>query len=163
MAKLALTADKIWQVLGEVKDPEIPVVSVVEMGMIRSVGLEGEAVTVTMSPTFIGCPAIQVMQQEIEARLRQAGAARVEVKTTFSPPWSSAWITPAARDKLKDFGLAPPPQHAGRIDLDLLETARCPFCDSEDTELKNSFGPTLCRALYYCRSCNQPFEQFKPL
>lgn len=163
----SLTAEQVWEILEEVKDPEIPVVSVVELGLIRSVGVEeqnntGASVVIKFSPTFIGCPAIQVMQSEIEARLRQAGAASVQVKLALSPPWTSDWITPAGRIKLKDFGLAPPPRHAGQIELALSAAASCPYCDSADTTLKNNFGPTLCRAIYYCNSCQQPFEQFKP-
>lgn len=158
-----LTADRIWQILSEVKDPEIPVVSVVEMGLIRGIGLEAQAVVVTMTPTFVGCPALNQMQTEIRERLLEAGAAEVEVKIVFSPAWSTEWIAPQARQKLKDFGLAPPPHHGGRIDIALLDVVACPYCDSQDTSLKNSFGPTLCRAIYYCNNCQQPFEQFKPL
>ncbi|MFQ5578364.1 MAG: 1,2-phenylacetyl-CoA epoxidase subunit PaaD [Anaerolineae bacterium] len=104
--------NQIWQALDEVKDPEIPVVSLVEMGIIRAVEIEGHAVTVTMTPTFAGCPALQVMQTGIKTRLEQLGWASVTVKQTLSPPWSSDWITPAARQKLKAFGLAPRPNTA---------------------------------------------------
>jgi ring-1,2-phenylacetyl-CoA epoxidase subunit PaaD len=158
-----LTLKKIWQVLDEVKDPEIPVVSVVEMGLIRSVGREGQTILITMTPTFIGCPALNVMQTEIRERLRQSGAQEVKVRVALSPPWSTDWITSQGRDKLRQFGLSPPPRHAGKIDLALLEIAACPYCASEDTSLKNSFGPTLCRAIYFCNQCRQPFEQFKPI
>ena len=158
-----LSSEKIWQILNEVKDPEIPVVSVVEMGLIRAVGKEGNNVTVTMTPTFIGCPALNAMQSDIEARLRQAGAENVTVRTVLSPAWTTDWMTAQAREKLKNFGLAPPPRHEGQLDLALLESAACPYCGSEDTTLKNSFGPTLCRAIYVCNSCRQPFEQFKPI
>jgi ring-1,2-phenylacetyl-CoA epoxidase subunit PaaD len=91
------------------------------------------------------------------------GVTAVSVETVLSPPWSSDWITPAARAKLKEFGLSPPPRHGGNLHVVLLDVAPCPYCDSTNTTLKNSFGPTLCRAIYYCRSCQQPFEQFKPL
>jgi ring-1,2-phenylacetyl-CoA epoxidase subunit PaaD len=158
-----LTAERIWQILDEVKDPEIPVVSVVEMGLIRSIGVQEGRLVVTISPTFAGCPALQVIQEEIAARLRLAGEAEVEVRLTYSPPWRSDWITPAARQKLKAFGLSPPPRHAGRLETALAQAARCPYCDSADTTLKNDFGPTLCRAIYVCNNCRQPFEQFKPL
>lgn len=158
-----LTSEEIWRILDEVKDPEIPVVSVVELGLIRAVGKEGKDVVVTMTPTFIGCPALNMMQEEIEARLREAGAENVIVRTVLSPAWSTDWMTAGAREKLKDFGLAPPPRHGGLIDLALLEAATCPYCGSEDTILKNSFGPTLCRAIFVCNSCTQPFEQFKPI
>lgn len=159
----ALTSETIWALLGEIKDPEIPVVSLVEMGIIRQVELDDEAVRVSMTPTFSGCPALKVMQAAVEERLLQAGAKRVEVTFSNRPAWSSDWISPEAREKLKSFGLAPPPQHGGNFQLDLLDVVTCPFCDSKNTVLKNSFGSTLCRAIFYCNSCQQPFEQFKPI
>jgi ring-1,2-phenylacetyl-CoA epoxidase subunit PaaD len=159
----SLSSEEIWQILGEVKDPEIPVVSVVEMGLIRAVGKDGDAIIVTMTPTFIGCPALNVMKTEIEERLRQAGAENVAVRTVLSPAWTTDWLTSEAREKLRNFGLAPPPRHGGQIDLDLLDKAACPYCGSEETTLKNSFGPTLCRAIFVCNACRQPFEQFKPI
>jgi ring-1,2-phenylacetyl-CoA epoxidase subunit PaaD len=159
----SLKPDRIWKILEQVKDPEIPVVSVVEMGLIRNVGIDGDKVIVTMTPTFAGCPALQVMKQAVEDNLRELGAQEVEVKMTFSPPWSSDWILPEGRRKLKEFGLAPPPRHGGDVQSGLLGEVTCPYCDSEKTTLKNSFGPTLCRAIYYCENCQQPFEQFKPL
>jgi ring-1,2-phenylacetyl-CoA epoxidase subunit PaaD len=158
-----LKTEHIWEILDEVKDPEIPVVSVVEMGLIRTVGIAGEKVIVTMTPTFAGCPALRVMQEEIEKRVREAGAEDVEVKMVYAPPWSSNRILPEGRRKLREFGLSPPPQHDGDIQAALLEEVSCPYCDSKKTTLKNSFGPTLCRAIYYCENCQQPFEQFKPL
>ena len=158
-----LSAVKIWQFLEEIKDPEIPVVSVVEMGIIRQVEVDERFVRVTMTPTFSGCPALQEMQSQIHQMLIQAGAERVEIKISLSPAWSSDWITPAARKKLKNFGLAPPPLHGGNFEITLLDIVSCPYCASTDTSLKNSFGATLCRAIFYCNHCQQPFEQFKPL
>jgi ring-1,2-phenylacetyl-CoA epoxidase subunit PaaD len=161
--KETLSFKEIWQILDEVEDPEIPVVSVVEMGLIRAVGKDGPQVIVTMTPTFIGCPALNVMQEQIEARLLAAGAEAVVVRTILSPAWTTDWMTSEARQKLRNFGLAPPPQHSGQIDLALLGAAVCPYCGSEDTNLTNSFGPTLCRAIFVCGRCRQPFEQFKPI
>ncbi len=162
-----LTGEQVWNLLDEIKDPEIPVVSLIEMGMIRGVQVEaagrGQAVRVDLAPTFAGCPALRVMQEQIERRLKEAGAQRVEVRLALSPPWSSDWITPAGRQKLKDFGLAPPRKTYGRIDLEALQVVTCPYCGSQDTTLKNSFGSTLCRMIFYCNHCQQPFEQFKPL
>jgi ring-1,2-phenylacetyl-CoA epoxidase subunit PaaD len=158
-----LNSEKVWRLLEEVKDPEIPVVSMVEMGMIRSVGVTGEGIHIVISPTFAGCPALRVMESQIEECLIQAGADKVEVKRTFSPPWTSDWITPAGRLKLKSIGLAPPPAHAGRIETALLEPVACPYCDSTETRLTNDFGPTLCRAIFVCDNCRQPFERFKPI
>ena len=163
LAAKELTAEAVWQALQEVKDPEIPVVSVVELGVIRDVSIEEGRVTVGMTPTFAGCPALDVMRQEIEQAVRRLGAETVEVQLRLSPPWSSDMISAEARDKLEAFGLAPPPRHGGLIELILVEEATCPYCRSTDTVLKNNFGPTLCRSLYYCNSCQQPFEQFKGL
>lgn len=158
-----LNESLVWQLLDDVKDPEIPVVSVVEMGIIREVQVAGGNVRVVMTPTFSGCPALETMRSDIEERLHQAGAQQVDVSLTLSPPWTSDWITAEARQKLKDFGLAPAPQFAGSLELAWLDVVTCPDCDSQDTVLKNSFGSTLCRAIYFCNACQQPFEQFKPI
>jgi ring-1,2-phenylacetyl-CoA epoxidase subunit PaaD len=164
MSSATLTPAQIWQALDEVADPEIPVVSLVEMGIVRDVAVSASgAVTVQMTPTFAGCPALHVMREDIAAKLEELGATAVTVETILSPPWSSDWIVPEARAKLKAFGLAPPPQHGGNINVVLLDLAACPYCDSTNTSVKNNFGPTLCRAIYYCHNCQQPFEQFKPL
>lgn len=154
---------EIWELLEEVKDPEIPVISVVEMGLVRSLGLRDGAVSILITPTFIGCPALEMIRDAVENRLRKAGLEEVSVKMTLSPPWTSDWITDQGREKLKSFGLSPPPRHAGRLAEALEVPVACPYCGSSDTGLKNSFGPTLCRAIYVCRSCRQPFEAFKPL
>jgi ring-1,2-phenylacetyl-CoA epoxidase subunit PaaD len=153
----------IWRLLEEVKDPEIPVVSVVELGMVRSVGISSDRVIISFTPTFAGCPAQRIIQDQIRARLEQASLREVEVRTSLAPPWTSDWISPPGRQKLADFGLAPPPYHSGNIEAALSLPVTCPYCRSENTALKNDFGATLCRALYVCNHCNQPFEQFKPL
>ncbi len=155
--------ETIWAALAEVADPEIPVVSLVEMGIVRGVALDGQNVTVTITPTFSGCPALHAMQADIVTRLKALGCAEVRVETVLHPPWSSDWISDEARRKLKAFGLAPPPPHGGHITLTFFDPVACPYCDSTNTSVKNSFGPTLCRAIHYCHNCQQPFEQFKPL
>lgn len=157
-----ITVSAIWQMLEEVKDPEIPVVSVVEMGIARKVELDGEHIRITLTPTFAGCPALHWMRMQIEQHLRSAGL-QPEVIFSNNPPWSSDWITPAAREKLRQFGLGPPPIHGGHFEAALDREVPCPHCGSTDTTLQNSFGSTLCRSIYTCRSCRQPFEQFKPL
>jgi len=159
-----ISRSQIWQALNQVKDPEIPVVSLVEMGIVRDVALEvGGGVVVTITPTFSGCPALQVMKADIEARLRQLGVASVKVKQVLAPPWSSDWISDEARRKLKAFGLAPPPKHGGNFEITFFDPVACPYCDSTDTRLRNAWGPTACRMIYTCNTCQQPFEQFKPL
>lgn len=158
-----LTVERIWQALDEVKDPEIPVISVVEMGIIREVDIDLGRVTVKMTPTFSGCPALHVIRANIERQVRGLGVATVRVETVLYPPWSSDWMTVDARQKLKAFGIAPPPMHGGNVEVTFFELADCPYCESENTSVKNDFGPTLCRAIYFCNDCQQPFEQFKAL
>lgn len=159
-----MTEQEIWQALEEVKDPEIPVVSLVEMGIVREVAVnEAGDVTVKMTPTFSGCPALHVMQADIEEAVLAMGAASVNVEMVFDPPWTTDWISDEARAKLKSFGLSPPAKHGGRLEITFFEPVPCPYCDSTRTSVKNSFGPTLCRAIYYCNECRQPFEQFKAL
>lgn len=160
---VTLELDEIWRVLDEIADPEIPVVSLVEMGIVRDVKMTGDGVIVFMTPTFAGCPALDAMRGAVDERMRALGLARVEVKTVLTPPWTSDWITDAARAKLKAFGLAPPPKHGGNIALYFDSPVSCPYCNSTNTRVTNNFGPTLCRAIYVCRSCRQPFEQFKAL
>jgi ring-1,2-phenylacetyl-CoA epoxidase subunit PaaD len=159
-----ITADTILQALQEVNDPEIPVVSVVEMGIVRDVLVTEKGVTVKMTPTFSGCPALEVMRRDIEAHIKQMGIEDVTVETVLYPPWTSDWISDEAREKLRQFGLAPPPHHGGNlIAVASLDVAQCPRCGSKNTVIKNSFGPTLCRMIWYCNDCQDPFEQFKPL
>ena len=155
--------EAIWEALQAVKDPEIPTISVVELGLIRQVGYEGTHLIVVMTPSFVGCPALDVMRADIREHLADSGIDQVEVRVTHKPPWSSDWITSAGRDKLKLLGLAPPPLHGDNLASAIEQAARCPYCASTETELKNSFGSTLCRSIYFCKSCSQPFEQFKPL
>jgi len=157
------TREDIWSALEDVKDPEIPVVSVVELGIVRDVRLEGDRAVVTITPTFVGCPALFPIREAIAARVRQLGVGEVEVRTSLHPPWTSEWIGDGARAKLRAFGLAPPPRHSGAIDLALVAAATCPYCGASDTVFDSLFGPTLCRAMYYCNACRQSFEQFKPL
>jgi ring-1,2-phenylacetyl-CoA epoxidase subunit PaaD len=157
------TLESIWRALDAVKDPEIPVVSVVDMGIVRDIAIQEDRTIVTITPTFSGCPALIVMQENIIEYLKQIGIKKVEVRVTLSPPWSTEWISEEARVQLKSFGLAPPPHHDGNFTIALLDAVECPYCQSTNTSLRNSFGPTLCRAIFYCNSCHQPFEQFKPL
>jgi ring-1,2-phenylacetyl-CoA epoxidase subunit PaaD len=148
-----------------VMDPEIPMVSVVELGIIQRVAVEdgGRRVVVTMTPTFTGCPALTAMREEIAERVGELGVDEVAVPISFDPPWTSDRIGESARLKMRSIGLEPPIRHGGRIEATLEARARCPYCGSDQTELENPFGPTLCRAIHYCRSCQQPFEQFKAL
>jgi ring-1,2-phenylacetyl-CoA epoxidase subunit PaaD len=160
-----VTEAQVWEALGEIPDPEIPVISLVELGVIRDVQVADGRVRVEFTPTFLGCPALEVMRDQMAAKLRELGA-EPEVTVISDDSWSTDRITPAGRERLRSAGFAPPaPREAGGPRLVQLQTGafRCPYCNSTDTALENIFGPTPCRSLRYCRSCRQPFEQFKTI
>lgn len=152
---------RIW--LEEVKDPEIPVLSLVDLGVITHIEVSDQAVRVEMTPTFVGCPAMDYMQKEVIACLQKNGIENPVVEINFREAWSSDKITEKGKVALKKYGLAPPPDNRLFTDLEVLERAICPRCESDNTELKSPFGPTLCRAIYYCNTCKEAFEQFKPV
>ncbi|HYO61264.1 MAG TPA: 1,2-phenylacetyl-CoA epoxidase subunit PaaD [Actinomycetota bacterium] len=163
---LGTVEERVWDALAEVLDPEIPAVSVVDMGMIREVSVAGGVASVVVLPTFTGCPAIPIIERDVSAAVAAVeGVSEVRVTTSFSPPWTDDRITGDGRRKLKEFGLAPPTGKGPVLitEIGLPAVARCPFCGSADTRAENSFGPTPCRALYYCTACRNPFEQFKPV
>lgn len=159
--------EQVWDALRSIPDPEIPAISVVDLGVIGSVEVTDERVRVDLLPTFVGCPAIGVMEAQIAERLRSlAVAPEVEVRVVFDPPWTSDRISPEGRERLRRSGFAPPepfgaPGVGGLDELVVLSAAQCPYCGSRNTTLDNAFGPTLCRAIYHCADCRQPFEQFK--
>ena len=159
------TADDVWEALSHVPDPEIPIVSVVELGVVRHVRVDGERVRVEFTPTFLGCPALDVMRTHMEEAIRALGGD-AEVVVVTDATWSTDRITPAGRSKLREAGFGPPsPRPAGPVQLVELQRGafRCPYCDSTDTRLENLFGPTACRSIRYCNACRQPFEQFKTI
>lgn len=158
-----LTKETILTWLEEVKDPEIPVLSLVDLGVITDVQINGTSVKIEMTPTFVGCPAIDMMKSEVIEVLQKNGLQNVAVDVTFRNHWTSDKISEKGRQALKKFGLAPPPSGEVIVDIEVLEHAICPRCNGTDTELKNPFGPTLCRSIHYCNSCREAFEQFKPL
>ena len=160
---MGLKVSDILAALQGVCDPEIPALSVIELGLIADVQVGENSARVKMTPTFAGCPAVEVMRRAIEDKLRSLDLAGVEVTITYDPPWDSNRITPEGRRKLKEFGLAPPAPYTGELNLIQIEDSACPFCDSHDTTLESAFGPTLCRAIHYCNNCQQSFEQFKPV
>ncbi|RMG69552.1 MAG: phenylacetate-CoA oxygenase subunit PaaJ [Bacteroidetes bacterium] len=160
---MPFTPDTVREILQEVKDPEIPVLSVVKMGIIHDVRVEGDRIEVDMVPTFAGCPAIEVMKRDIERSLYAAGAREVQVFVRYKQAWSTNQITEEGRRILKDFGLSPPPRIEGTVEVENLMRAECPICGSTDTRLLNSFGPTACRAIHHCNTCHETFEQMKPL
>jgi len=158
-----MTTDQIYQWLEEVKDPEIPVLSLVDLGVITEVEVSGNAVKIEMTPTFVGCPALDYMKAEVEALLKNKGVEKVKVEVNYKKAWSSDLISEKGRVALKKYGFAPPPSAHVFADLEILENAICPRCNGTNTEIKSPFGPTLCRSIYYCHDCKEAFEQFKPV
>lgn len=156
----------VWDALAEVMDPEIPAVSVVDMGMIKSISVENSRAEVDVLPTFTGCPAVPMIREDVESAVADVeGIDEVRVEFSYDPPWTTDRITDEGRRKLEEFGLAPPTGKGPVLvtEIGLPTVAVCPFCGSRNTRNENPFGPTPCRALYYCEECRNPFEQFKPV
>ena len=157
----------LLEILDTVMDPEVPVLSVRELGIVRDVEVDANGVvTVTVTPTYSGCPALRVIEQDIVSALEAAGVAEVRVLTVYAPAWTTAWIPDDARAKLKAYGIAPPGVAGGADLVQLLRvprTPQCPYCDSRDTEIRSEFGSTACKSICWCRSCGQPFEEFKAI
>ena len=142
--------DKIWELLNTVPDPEIPVISVVELGVIRDVIFSENSYVISITPTYSGCPAVKAFQDDIKTCLKKNNIENFELKIVYSPTWTTDWMTESTKEKLKKYGIAPPSK-----------TIICPQCDSEKTELISEFGATACKALYKCKDCLEPFEHFK--
>jgi ring-1,2-phenylacetyl-CoA epoxidase subunit PaaD len=160
-----VTVDAVWAALREIPDPEIPVVSLVDLGVIRDVHVEGSHVRVELTPTFLGCPALDAMRAALEETVESLGG-EPEVAVIRDDSWSTDRISPEGREKLRAAGFAPPaPRALGATTLVQLQSNafRCPYCGSTETRLENIFGPTPCRSIRWCESCRQPFEQFKTI
>jgi len=163
---VALMSEKaVWSSLENVKDPEIPVLSVIDMGIIYKVEVSDSSVecTITMTPTFVGCPAIDIMKKSVHDEVAKLGFATVHVIVDFENTWTSDRMSEEAKRKLEKFGLAPPAVISGELTEEQLNNVRCPHCGSTDTTLRSAFGSTLCRAIRFCFACKQGFEQFKPV
>lgn len=153
---------EVWRILGDVPDPEIPVLNVVELGIIRHVRVAGGHVTVGVSPTYTGCPATEVIRNAIESRLQAEGYEHAKVESVLSPAWTSDWLTDSARTKLKEYGIAPPAHAVGNPKHLFREPkVTCPRCASARTQKVSEFASTPCKASYKCSSCLEPFEYFK--
>jgi ring-1,2-phenylacetyl-CoA epoxidase subunit PaaD len=160
-----VTVDDIWAALAEIPDPEIPVISLVDLGVIRDVAVDGANVRVEFTPTFLGCPALEVMKRAMEEKVSELDGIP-DVRVIADDSWSTDRITPEGREKLRAAGFAPPAlRAAGATTLVQLQSKafRCPYCGSTETKLENIFGPTPCRSIRWCESCRQPFEQFKTI
>src|SRR5690349_11758849 len=145
----------------QVVDPEIPVLSIVDLGVLRAVEVEGDTVRVAITPTYSGCPAMRMIELSLEAALRSAGIEKFRIETVLSPTWTTDWLNDEGRQKLRDFGIAPPVGVASRRALFGADAVACPRCGSADTERIAEFGSTACKALYRCRQCREPFDYFK--
>lgn len=165
-AASVVSRERMLAVLDTVMDPEVPVLSVLELGIIREVEVREEAVCVTVTPTYSGCPAMRVIEDDIEAALKEHGATRVEIVTRHSPAWTTDWMPALAREKLRAYGIAPPgaTAHDAPVSIGRRRPAvRCPYCGSAATEMRSEFGSTACKAIHVCTACEQPFEEFKPI
>lgn len=161
----------VWEALAGVHDPEIPPIAITDLGIVERVEVGDDVVSIDLLPTFVGCPALDVIREDVTAAADEAVAGRrVEVRFVYSPPWTSDRITPEGREALRGYGLTPPPPAAAGATFVPLASLRrpqappapCPFCGSVDTVLESAFGPTLCRTTHFCPACRNPFEAFKP-
>lgn len=165
VATQAPTEERIWQLLEEVSDPEVPVLSILDLGIVRNVQVQDQGVTVTITPTYSGCPAMNTIATDIRLRLLAEGITQVTIHNQLSPAWTTDWMSQAGRDKLEAYGIAPPVNGTATghlLNLFGQDTAvRCPLCKSEHTHLISQFGSTACKAFYQCDDCHEPFDYFK--
>jgi len=161
----AINKEQIWDFLKEIPDPEVPAINIVELGVVRDVLMEDDKIQITITPTYSGCPAMKVMEEDILSTLKEKGFQNITIKTVFSPAWTTDWMSEETKSKLKTYGIAPPEKLAAEQIFPFLsdkkKTIACPYCNSENTVLKSQFGSTVCKALYFCNNCTQPFEHFK--
>lgn len=154
----------IWELLEQVPDPEIPVLSVIDLGVVRKVEEAENKVVVTITPTYTGCPAMNQFEDDIVTKLNENGFPEVEIKTTYDPPWTTDWLTDDAKKRLQDYGIAPPEQKTtdkNALLVDDRKSVTCPQCKSQNTRMISQFGSTACKALYQCNDCKEPFDYFK--
>ncbi len=159
-----VTAEQIWEWLEDVFDPEVPVLTVVDLGVVRGVEVNGTEVKITITPTYSGCPAMRVIEEDIRRKLLSEGLTNLNIETKLSPAWTTDWLTEKGRQKLKEYGIAPPEDE---VDKSLLFAkplvVPCPNCNSRETKMVSEFGSTACKAHYNCLSCKEPFDYFKCL
>jgi ring-1,2-phenylacetyl-CoA epoxidase subunit PaaD len=152
---------RAWDAAASVVDPEIPVLTIADLGVLRDVAIAGDRVEVAITPTYSGCPAMNMIALEIELALERAGFRQPKVRTVLSPAWTTDWMSEAGRQKLRDYGIAPPQAASSRRALFGEQAVTCPQCGSDNTELLSEFGSTSCKALWRCKACREPFDYFK--
>jgi ring-1,2-phenylacetyl-CoA epoxidase subunit PaaD len=157
----AALRERAWAVAAQIVDPEIPVLSIADLGVLREVRVAGDTVEVVITPTYSGCPAMRVIEVEIETALRAAGIDKLRISVVLSPAWTTDWLSDAGRRKLAQYGIAPPARATSRRALFAADAVACPRCGSAQTERLAEFGSTSCKALYRCRTCAEPFDYFK--
>jgi ring-1,2-phenylacetyl-CoA epoxidase subunit PaaD len=157
------TEKKLWELLEEVKDPEVPVLSVIDLGIVRSVSMEGDTVNIVITPTYSGCPAMDVISMDIRLKLIEKGFRKVAITQQLSPAWTTDWMSEAGKEKLKKYGIAPPnpKQQFCSTEMFTQEAVQCPLCNSYHTELISQFSSTACKAMYRCLDCSEAFDYFK--
>lgn len=161
---MVITEEKILEILENVSDPEIPYLSIADMGILRGARIEDDIAIITVTPTYSGCPAMYEIRKRIVEELRSNGVEKVKVETVLSPAWTTDWMSDEAKEKLKKSGIAPPGKTSEfSIDniLNNKNSVACPFCNSDNTEMRAEFSATACKSLYFCNNCDQPFEHFK--
>jgi len=165
MVKIETDTQFVWDILAQIPDPEIPVINIIELGVVRAVEFIDDECVVTITPTYSGCPAMKMIEDDIITNLQNNKIEKVKVKTVLSPPWTTDWINEVAKEKLREYGIAPP--HKATPNKKALfaeaEVVKCPRCRSENTEMTSQFGSTPCKALYKCIDCLEPFDYFKCL
>jgi ring-1,2-phenylacetyl-CoA epoxidase subunit PaaD len=161
--KGALPEAQLWNILGEVKDPEVPVLSVIDLGIVRSVKTSDDKIEITITPTYSGCPAMDVIQMDIRLKLIEKGYRNISIQQQLSPAWTTDWMSEEGKRKLKEFGIAPPnpKQQFCKAEMFQQEAVQCPRCNSYHTELISQFGSTACKAIYRCLDCKEAFDHFK--
>ena len=153
----------IWRILEEVKDPEVPVLSIVDLGVVRAVSVQDDRVDITITPTYSGCPAMDTIRMDIRLKLLEKGFKHIQVQQSLSPAWTTDWMSEAGKEKLKAFGIAPPnpKQQFCHTEMFAEEAVQCPHCGSYHTRLVSQFGSTACKAMYQCAECKEAFDYFK--
>lgn len=152
---------RAWTAAAQVVDPEIPVLTILDLGVLRDVSVRDDIVEITITPTYSGCPAMNMIALEIELALARAGIPAAKITTVLSPAWTTDWMSAEGRAKLKEYGIAPPRSGAGRRALFGVDEVECPLCGSLQTEVLAEFGSTSCKALWRCTACREPFDYFK--